>query len=218
MNASLEEEPDAGLVERVLSGEERAFAEIVRRNKQRLFRVVNRTVLNHEDALDLLQETFVSAHGALRRYDPQRPLQAWLIAIALNKARDWRRREAVRRVLRAVLPIGAAADVRDCGALSDVTVSDRQELVIVEKRIAELPAKLQEVLVLRTLEGLSQVQTAAILQISEKAVETRLYRARRKLQEDGTCASRTSAPRCSTSLHPQPGAPSASARGNDRNQ
>lgn len=186
MNASWEEEPDAGLVERALLGEERAFAEIVRRNKQRLFRVINRSVLNQEDALELLQETFVSAHGALRRYDPQRPLQAWLMTIALNKARDWRRREAVRRILRAALPIGAAADIADGAALSDVTVSDRQELYIVEKRIAELPARLQEVIVLRTLEGMSQAETAAILQISEKAVETRLYRARRKLLEDDT--------------------------------
>lgn len=184
MNGDLAEEPDGRLVERALSGEERAFAEIVRRNKQRLFRVVNRSVPNQEDALELLQETFVSAHGALRRYDPQRPLQAWLMTIALNKARDWRRREAVRRVLRSLLPMGEAFEVIDGEALADVTVSDRQELALVRKRIAQLPVRLQEVIVLRTLEDMSQAETAAILQISEKAVETRLYRARRKLQED----------------------------------
>ena len=72
----------------------------------------------------------------------------------------------------------------DGEALADVTVSDRQELALVRKRIGQLPVSLQEVIVLRTLEGMSQAETAAILQISEKAVETRLYRARRKLQED----------------------------------
>ncbi|MGK2881470.1 MAG: RNA polymerase sigma factor [Mycobacterium sp.] len=184
MNGNLAEEPDGRLVERALSGEERAFAEIVRRNKRQLFGIVIRIVPNEQDALEILQEGFVSAYTALRRYDPARPLGAWLAAIALNKARDWRRREAVRRVLRSLLPIGAAFDVVDGEALADVTVSDRQELALVRKRIAQLPVRLQEVIVLRTLEGMSQAETAAILQISEKAVETRLYRARRKLQED----------------------------------
>jgi DNA-directed RNA polymerase specialized sigma24 family protein len=46
-----------------------------------------------------------------------------------------------------------------------------------------LPITLKEPLVLRTIEGLSQAETAAILSISEKAVETRLYRARTKLLE-----------------------------------
>jgi RNA polymerase sigma-70 factor (ECF subfamily) len=184
VTVSLEEEPDAMLVELAISGEDRAFGEIVRRHKHRLFGVVIRVAPNEQDALEILQEAFVAAHAALRRYDPSRPLGAWLVAIALNKARDWRRREAVRRVLRAFLPIGAALDVADGQALSDTSLSDRQELVLVRKRIAALPARLQEVLVLRTLEGLSQAETAAILQISEKAVETRLYRARRKLQAD----------------------------------
>jgi RNA polymerase sigma-70 factor (ECF subfamily) len=47
--------------------------------------------------------------------------------------------------------------------------------------IAELPGNLRETLVLRTIEGLSQAETAETLGISEKAVETRLYRARQRL-------------------------------------
>jgi len=49
------------------------------------------------------------------------------------------------------------------------------------KKIAALPRQLREPLVLRTIEGLTQAETAEILKISEKAVETRLYRARSKL-------------------------------------
>ena len=49
------------------------------------------------------------------------------------------------------------------------------------RAIAALPASLKEPLVLRTIEGLSQAETAEVLGISEKAVETRLYRARSKL-------------------------------------
>jgi RNA polymerase sigma factor CnrH len=63
------------------------------------------------------------------------------------------------------------------------TVSDRAELSVVRHRIAKMPARLREVLVLRAVEGLPQAQVAELLGISEKAVETRLYRARRHLSD-----------------------------------
>lgn len=66
---------------------------------------------------------------------------------------------------------------------ADDTAGDRQELARVTRAIARLPHQLKEPLVLRTIEGLSQVETAAVLSISEKAVETRVYRARGKLIE-----------------------------------
>ena len=47
--------------------------------------------------------------------------------------------------------------------------------------IADLPTRLKEVLLLRAVEGMSQAETAALLGITEKAVETRLARARAKL-------------------------------------
>lgn len=61
--------------------------------------------------------------------------------------------------------------------------ADRQELERVAAAIAALPGNLRETLVLRTIEGLSQAETAETLGVSEKAVETRLYRARQKLAE-----------------------------------
>jgi RNA polymerase sigma factor CnrH len=65
----------------------------------------------------------------------------------------------------------------------DQQVADRAELDEVRRQIAKMPAKLREVLVLRTIEGLPQLQVAEMLGISEKSVETRLYRARRHLTE-----------------------------------
>lgn len=182
MKASTPGVPDGTLAEKALRGDERAFAEIVRRHKHALFRVVFRVTGNEDDSLEMLQETFISAHAALGRYDAARPMQAWLTTIALNKARDWRRRQTVRRFIRSVLPVSAASEVPDYNVTSaDVVVADKQELAIVSAQIVALPARLQQVLVLRTLEGLSQAETAELLGISEKAVETRLYRARQRL-------------------------------------
>ena len=76
------------------------------------------------------------------------------------------------------------ADILPDNAVAiDDSAADRQELDRVTRAISSLPANLKEPLVLRTIEGLSQAETAEVLGISQKAVETRLYRARARLME-----------------------------------
>ena len=174
---------DGALAARSIAGDDRAFAEIVRRHKQFLYGLTVRLVGIPDDAVELVQEAFVAAHAALRRYDPDRPMRTWLARIAVNKARDWQRRERVRAVLRSVLPMADAPDVAADQVSVEQAVSDRAELSAVRDRIAKMPTRLREVLVLRAVEGLPQAQVAEMLGISEKAVETRLYRARRHLSD-----------------------------------
>jgi RNA polymerase sigma-70 factor (ECF subfamily) len=90
----------------------------------------------------------------------------------------------VRRFLSFALPIDSQADaIVDDQVPIDDSTADRQELDRVTRAISTLPANLKEPLVLRTIEGLSQAETAEVLGISQKAVETRLYRARARLME-----------------------------------
>lgn len=180
MTGTSHEPSDGVLAARVCAGDNAAFAMIVGRHKVPLHRLVANLIGDDEEALDVIQETFVAAHGALARYDRARPMRAWLARIALNKARDWRRRRAVRRLISMVMPERAVELPEDSPA-PDVVVGDRAELARVGAHVARLPARLREVLVLRTVEGLSQAEAADTLGISEKAVETRLYRARRAL-------------------------------------
>lgn len=175
---------DGELVGLSIGGRTAAFAEILKRHRDVIYRIVAASIGDSEEALDLVQETFVSAHGALLRYDPARPMRAWLTAIALNKCRDWARRRAVRRLVAFALPIDDAAErVMEDRPGHDVEAEDREALARVQRAIAALPTALREVLVLRTVEGLSQGEAASALGVSEKAVETRLRRARRKLAE-----------------------------------
>ena len=97
MSDAYADRSDGGLAALSLAGEQAAFSEIVRRHKEPLHRLVARLIGDEEEALDLVQEAFVSAHRALGSYDASRPMRAWLSRIAINKARDWRRRRAVRR-------------------------------------------------------------------------------------------------------------------------
>lgn len=166
------------------AGRQAAFAELMRRYEHPIYKLVRACLGNADEALDLVQETFVSAHQALGRFDVDRSMRAWLSSIALNKCRDWARKRTVRRLLTFSVPIGSEAEaVVDDQVGIDSVAADRQELDRVVRAIATLPANLKEPFVLRTIEGLSQAETAQALAISEKAVETRLYRARIRLAE-----------------------------------
>lgn len=175
---------DGDLAALSLGGRQAAYAEIMRRHRDALYRLVVGNIGDPEEALDLVQETFVAAHQALARYDGSRPMRRWLSTIALNKCRDWRRRRAVRRMFAFALPLDASsAEVAEDRVLPDAEAADREEVRRVTSAIAQLPRPLREPLVLRAVEGLSQAETAAILGITEKAVETRVRRARASLSE-----------------------------------
>jgi RNA polymerase sigma factor CnrH len=111
---------DGELAALSIAGRDTAFAEIMRRYREPVYRIIAGNIGDADEALDLVQESFVSAHR----------------------------------------PVG-----------------------VVAREIADLPAALREPLVLRTLQDMSQAETAATLSISEKAVETRVRRARARLTE-----------------------------------
>lgn len=175
---------DGELATLSIAGRQAAFAEIVRRYRQPMFRLSRAFLGDADEALDVTQEAFVAAHQALSRYDPNRSMQAWLTTIAVNKCRDLARKRAVRRFLSFTLPNDEQVQsIVDEQVPIDDAAGDRQELDRVTRAISTLPANLKEPLVLRTIEGLSQAETAEVLGISQKAVETRLYRARARLLE-----------------------------------
>lgn len=169
---------DADLVARAVKGDRTAFNLFVRRHQESLYRFVRRYVGDADEAYDLLQESFVAAWQALGRYDPGRPAAPWLRRIALNKCRDWGRRRQVRRFFYG------AADLESVqpAALAETDRAQESALLTrLDRAIANLPLQLKEPLLLTVFEGLSQQDAGAALGISAKAVETRVYRARKML-------------------------------------
>jgi RNA polymerase sigma factor (sigma-70 family) len=172
---------DAAAVAAALAGRQAGFAALMAAHREPVFRMVRGHLGNEADALDVTQDSFVAAFLALGRYDAARPFRAWVLRIGLNKCRDWARRRAVRRFFAFALPIEAAAELVDAGPGPEAQLASSREVERIHAAIAALPDALKEPLLLCALEGLAQDEAAAILGISRKAVETRLYRARQKL-------------------------------------
>ena len=182
MSLPLTDGSDAELAALALGGQQDAYRALLARHREGVFRLIRATTGDPHEALDITQETFIAAFAALARYDGERPFSVWVKQIALNKCRDWARRRRVRSFFTRAVPLEDAFDLADDAVPADVQAADRAELARVAAAMARLPARLREALVLRTVDGLSQAEAAEVLSVSEKTIETRLYRARAKLK------------------------------------
>lgn len=174
--------PDEQLAARAQHDRREAFDQLIHRHKTTLYRFVRRYVGQSDDAYDVLQDTFIAAWVALKRYDPARPFLPWLRMIALNKCRDFGRRQAVRRLMlraQAVDPLRQTSESAREPGLG--LPREDEHLRRLDIAIAALPAAYKEPLLLTTVGGLSQQEAADVLKTSVKAIEMRLYRARQKL-------------------------------------
>ena len=174
---------DEVLAARAAAGDELAFASLVHRHKEPLYRLLRRYTGDADEAYEAAQEAFIAAWVAMGRYDPGRPFLAWLRMIAINKARDRVRRRAFRRLIFGTqrLEDGGSLSEPDGAVPADEVVMNRQNLLVLDRANARLPAALKEALVLTAFDGCSHQQAGDILGVSAKTIETRAYRARKIL-------------------------------------
>lgn len=178
---------DGELAALAAAGDHRAYAVLVSRHKEGLYRFARRYVGDADAAYEAAQETFVAAWSALPRYDPvRRPFAVWISAIALNKCRDRARRATVRRLIFGDRHLDSpeAAAQSDPSPDAEADLIRTQRLRALDRAIAGLPQNLKEPLLLTQFEGLSQIEAARMLGLTVKAVETRVRRARERLRDD----------------------------------
>lgn len=183
MTDTLQGDTDEALAASAARGDHAAFNMLVKRHKEPLYRFVRRYVGQADDAYDILQDSFVSAWTALSRYDPKRPFAPWLHRIALNKCRDFGRRQAVRRALLRIVAVEPQDVSQSEAEIIDAEAQASNKLHRLNKAVADLPARYKEPLLLTAMEGRSHDEVAQILGISSKAVEMRVYRARHQLRQ-----------------------------------
>lgn len=185
MTIDLATASDGELASLALAGRQAAYGEIMRRHREPLLRLIRAHTGANDESVDVLQDCFVAAFASLGQLDLTRPMRPWLARVAINKARDWRRRRTVRQFFSMALPLtpDIAASIADDAPGADTLVADRAALNFTIAALASLPANLKEPLILSALDGWPQAAIGDFLGISEKAVETRISRARQRLRE-----------------------------------
>ena len=167
-------------------GDEEAFRRLVERHQDRLVRLCQRLLHDREEALDAAQEVFIKAYRKAGKLEPKGELYTWLYRVATNHCFNKLRR---RRIVR-FLPIGNTFEEEPLGweppdraPAPDRQLAARERWRATRDAIARLPESQRAVLVLAKFEGLSYRRIAETLQITEGAVESRLFRAMRNLSK-----------------------------------
>ena len=179
---------DLELVQASKNGDVAAFEQLVKRYDRRLFRVAQSVTHNREDSQDAVQEAFLKAYQHLGDFRGDSQFSTWLIRITLNQSLMKLRK--LRRTKEVALDedFGTDEDVLPREVIDWApnpeqlySVSELRNILI--KTIEELRPILRAVFVMQDLEGLSTVQTAEVLNLSQSAVKSRLWRARLQLRE-----------------------------------
>jgi len=157
---------DEDLIAAVAGGDEAAFAALYARYERPLLAFLSRYT-GGRDVDDLVQETWLRVARAAPRFDPARRFSTWLFQIALNLARDWRRRPPPEA--REPLPEG-----RDPSEPLAAGLDARRLL-------AALPEAQRAVVILRCLHDLGEDDVATILAIPRGTVKSRLHHAMARL-------------------------------------
>ena len=177
------EQADDVLIQQVLGGNTALFELFMRRYNERVYRAARSIVRDEHEAEDVMQQVYVNAFTHLRQFTGAARFSTWLTRIAINEAlarvRRQGRYEAYDEELSNVEPFRSHNPADD---------PERQAFThemrgLLERAIDSLPNGMREVFVLRQVEGLSTLEVAQCLGVSEDVVKTRLSRGRALLRQ-----------------------------------
>lgn len=166
-------EVDRWLAGRVVAGDADAYAELLRRHRDRIYRIALRMLGNAADADDVAQEVAIQLWTALSSFGGRAAFTTWLYRVVVNRCLNHRRGTRAEEALtEAHHPVEPGPERR---------VLAGQELEAGMAALSGLPDEQRMVVVLVQLEGLSYAEVAGALNTSEATVRGRLARARAQL-------------------------------------
>ena len=180
---------DHELVKRSQSGDMRAFDMLVTRYRGRIYAMVYNLVRNESDAWDIAQEAFLKAWRALPRFKGDAAFFTWLYRITHNVAYDWLRKRRIEPGqefddnvrLDQIDPASRTAPQGDTSP--DAILSQRELGQRIQAAMDKLSVDHRQTIYLKEVQGMRYHEIAAAMECSEGTVMSRLFYARKKLQE-----------------------------------
>jgi len=188
------QEREEKLLDAFLNGSETAFEELVRENRDKLYRVAMRILRNHDDALDVIQDSLVKAYRQASGFRRESGFSTWLLSIVVREAINRAKRDRFRNVLSLDTLAGMSArssthssgDPAGTASHSSASPDERAEAAILAERIRKavesLPPVQRAVFAMRHYEGLKISEIAELTGSSEGTVKANYFHAVRKLR------------------------------------
>jgi RNA polymerase sigma-70 factor (ECF subfamily) len=185
--SGFEQISDLTLVKGAQQDDVGAYDELVRRYHERIYATVYHMTSNHEDANDLVQETFIKAYRALKSFKGDSSFYTWVYRIAVNKTINFlkQRKNRLHMSLNDV-DFNAERDPDLVALVSEKTPRRDLNLLELQDKLNAAMLKLSEhhrmVVTLHDIQGLSHEEIASIMDCNIGTVRSRLFYARQQLQ------------------------------------
>lgn len=178
---------DLALVRKAQHGDLRAYDQLLQRHQERIYATVYHMTANHEDANDLVQETFIKAFQALHTFKGDASFYTWVYRIAVNKTINFlKQRRTKQQFSLNDLDVNAEHDPDLVALISDKTPRRDAALGELQEKLNEAMQKLSEshrlVVTLHDVQGLSHEEIGEIMDCNVGTVRSRLFYARQQLQ------------------------------------
>jgi RNA polymerase sigma-70 factor (ECF subfamily) len=179
---------DDELVRAAQGGENRAFDELVRRYRDKVYRLSYKILRHEDDAAEALQDAFLSAYRGLGNFKAESTFSTWLYRIATNASlmKYRKRRDGHVSLEQSQGPDAEGAEgmqLADWSALPDDELLGGEMREVLGEGIARLPEELRTVFVLRDIMEKSNQEVADEMGLTVAAVKSRLHRARLALRD-----------------------------------
>jgi RNA polymerase sigma factor (sigma-70 family) len=162
------------------------FRELIDANKNRVYNTAFGFVQNREDAEDITQEVFIEVHRSLNAFNRKSSPSTWIYRITVNKSLDFLRKKKSKKRFGFISSLfGEQGEQRHDKAHFDhpgVLLENKEKASILFSAIAQLPVNQKSAFILFHIEELSQKEIAEVLEISPKAVESLVQRAKAALK------------------------------------
>ncbi len=166
---------DEILIENFLKGDEYSFRMLFERYYDNVNRIVYSYTKNYDDAKDVTQEIFLKVYESLKSFKKKSKFSTWLYRVSVNMSISFLRKKSKEKNLFSLEEVGDLEEKFE----EDKPSYDRN---LAEKILFELPEKQRLAFILSQKEGKRYKEIAEILNVSEKAVEALVYRARENIK------------------------------------
>lgn len=176
------------IVRQLQSGDFSNYDKIVNSYKNRIFGMAYKFTNDYDETQDLAQEVFLKVYRQIKNFRGDSKLSTWIYRISVNTCLDWKKKKNRLKSINFSSMVNEenkdqTIDIKDESMLPDEVILKGEDQKQVHKLIYELSDKYKTVLIMYHFNEMSYSDIATALNIPQRTVETRLYRARRMLKD-----------------------------------
>ncbi|MEP1035068.1 RNA polymerase sigma factor [Ekhidna sp.] len=170
------------IVQKVLAGEKGLYEILLRRNNQKLYRVLRGYLPDHTDIEDVMQDTYMTAYEKLWQYRLDSAFSTWLIRIGINKALYTLKK--TKQTVYLASEKERSVDIKDKSHTPENKLIQMEAKQMLEAAIGQLDRKYRSAYIMKEIEGMSIAEISDCLDLSISNVKVRIHRAKTMIKEN----------------------------------